>query len=152
MNSKYCEKDIKKIYIHHENDTGGDTFVKSVCKGLLTAEYKGEVYKIECCSVGVKDPSELHIKRQKDFTAIWNNVIESKTKLEIEQIVNKPEVVIPGAPIQPKIPVGWLVNETGVFAHNDKMGGNVLICSTPMLINSRIKSLESNEEKIEITY
>lgn len=154
FNSAWVEdiKDIKKIYIHHENDTGGDTFVKSVCKGLLTAEYKGEVYKIECCSVGVKDPSELHIKRQKDFTAIWNNIIESKTKLEIEQIVNKPEVVIPGAPIQPKIPVGWLVNETGVFAHNDKMGGNVLICSTPMLINSRIKSLESNEEKIEITY
>ena len=33
-----------------------------------------------------------------------------------------------------------------------KCGGNVLICSTPILVNARVKSLESNEEKIEITY
>jgi len=154
FNSNWVEdlKGIKKIYIHHENDAGGDTFVKSVCKGLLTADFKGEVYKIECSSAGVKDPSELHLKRQNDFKTIWENIITSRIKLEIERVVNKPEIVIPGAPIQPKIPTGWLVNEAGVFAHSDKMGGNVLVCSTPILINSRVKSLESNEEKIEITY
>ena len=154
FNSNWVEdiKAVKQIYIHHENDAGGDTFVKAVCKGLLTAEYTGEVYKIECASAGVKDPSELHIKRQNEFNEIWTNIVESKIKLEIETIVNKPEVIIPGAPIQPKLPTGWLVNESGVYAHSDKMGGNVLVCSTPMLINSRIKSLESNEEKIEITY
>lgn len=154
FNANWVEdiKEVKQIYIHHENDAGGDTFVKSVCKGLLEAEYKGDVYKIECASAGVKDPSELHIKRQNEFKEIWENIINSKIKLEIEQIVNKPEITIPGAPIQLKIPTGWLVNESGVYAHSDKMGGNVLVCSTPILINSRVKSLESNEEKIEITY
>jgi len=154
FNANWVEdiKEVKQIYIHHENDAGGDTFVKSVCKGLLEAEYKGDVYKIECASAGVKDPSELHIKRQNEFKEIWENIINSKVKLEIEQIVNKPEITIPGAPIQLKIPTGWLVNESGVYAHSDKMGGNVLVCSTPILINSRVKSLESNEEKIEITY
>lgn len=154
FNSTWVEdlKAVKEIYIHHENDEGGNTFVKTVCKGLLTAEYKGEVYKIECASAGVKDPSELHLKRNNEFKEIWENIIDSKTKLEIEQIINKPEITIPGAPIQLKIPVGWVVNETGVYAHSDKMGGNVLVCSTPILINSRVKSLESNEEKIEITY
>ncbi len=154
FNSTWVEdlKAVKQIYIHHENDEGGDTFVKTVCKGLLTAKYQGEVYEIECSSAGVKDPSELHLRRNNEFREIWENIINSKKKLELEQIVNKPEITIPGAPIQLKIPVGWVVNELGVYAHSDKMGGNVLICSTPILINSRIKSLESNEEKIEITY
>jgi len=154
FNSSWVEdiKAVKRIYIHHENDMGGDTFVKAVCKGLLTAEYQGEVYQIECASAGVKDPSELHIKRQNDFETIWENIVASRIQLEIERVVNKPEIVIPGAPIQPRMPTGWFVDESGVYAHSDKMGGNVLVCATPILINSRVKSLESNEEKIEVTY
>ena len=154
FNSTWVEdiKAVKRIYIHHENDMGGDTFVKAVCKGLLTAEYKGEVYQIECASAGVKDPSELHIRRQNDFETIWENIVASRIQLETERVVNKPEIVIPGAPIQPRMPTGWFVDESGVYAHSDKMGGNVLVCATPILINSRVKSLESNEEKIEVTY
>lgn len=58
-----------KLYLHHEPDGGGDTFIHKICTGLRDGGYEGEVYEWSCKALGEKDPSDLYIKYGREQAA-----------------------------------------------------------------------------------
>ena len=139
-----------RVYIHQEPDLGGETFLKKVCKGLAAKKFSGDVYVIQIPEM--KDPSELHIKDEGHFLERWGAVIETAKPIDIQKYIAKVEEVIPGAPIQLRIPAGWAINKSGIFCINEKTGLPSRVCGTPILLTNRIKSLDTGEEKIEIAF
>ncbi|AFK87724.1 DNA primase/helicase [Thermoanaerobacterium phage THSA-485A] len=138
------------IYIHQEPDLGGETFLKKVCDALAYKNFQNEVYKIQI--PGVKDPSQLHIEDSEHFAQRWNAVMELAQKVDINEYKTKVEEVLPGAPIQLRMPPGWRITQDGIYSINDKTGLPERVCRTPILLNSRLKSLDTGEEKMEIAF
>lgn len=139
-----------KIYIHQEPDLGGETFLKKVCDALAYKNFQSEVYKIQI--PGVKDPSQLHIEDSEHFKQRWKAVMELAQKIDINEYKTKVEEILPGAPIQLRMPPGWRITQDGIYSINDKTGLPERVCRTPILLNSRLKSLDTGEEKIEIAF
>ncbi|MEW8997917.1 MAG: DUF927 domain-containing protein [Thermoanaerobacter sp.] len=139
-----------KIYIHQEPDLGGETFLKKICEALSYKRFEGEVYKISI--PGVKDPSQLHIEDAEHFKERWQAVINMAQPIDLKQVTVQVEEVIPGAPIQLRMPAGWRISQDGIYTINDKTGLSERVCRTPILLNSRLKSLDTGEEKMEIAF
>ena len=138
------------IYIHQEPDAGGETFVKKVAEGLVKGDFEGDVNVITLQPLGYKDPSDLHIAKGDEFETIWNHVMEQARGLNIKELAFKLEEVIPGAPVQLRIPHGWRVTEGGVFQVKEE--GLIRISYTPVLIKRFLQNVDLNERKVEITY
>ena len=71
---EWAEKYIgqrKVLYIHVENDRGGQEFKQKVCSMLRSAGYKGDVREFSCSSSNAmcKDPSDLWLKDGESFAA-----------------------------------------------------------------------------------
>lgn len=142
-------KDLN-VYIHKEPDIGGETFIKKTCEALSKASFIRDVFEISI--QGFKDPSELHLNSGDDFDTKWKVVMGSARKLDIKNLATKIEEIIPGAPVQPRIPPSFKLSEEGIFVLNEKNGAFSRFCSTPILISRRLVSLETNEEKLEIAF
>lgn len=138
------------VYIHKEPDQGGETFLKRTCETLFKAGFEKEAFEITISEH--KDPSELHIVSGDEFETKWDVVMAAARKVDIEKIAVKPDELIEGAPVSLRIPAGFKCTEEGIFMLNEKNGIYSLICSTPLLISRRLASIESNEEKLEITF
>nr|WP_273483682.1 DUF927 domain-containing protein [Desulforamulus ruminis] len=140
-----------KIYIHQEPDAGGETFVKKVCAGLVEARFEGEVL---CFSIpGYKDPSALHCANPDGFMESWRAAFDMARPINITDIVIQPEEVIPGAPVQLRTPAGWRINGKGVFTFVGKENPvMVKVCPVPVLLTRRLKSIDTGEEKIELSF
>lgn len=137
-----------KVYIHQEPDQGGETFVRKICEGLVQGRWEGEVY---CFSLqGYKDPSDMHCARPAEFKQKWDMAFFSARLLDIRSLAVKPEEVIPGAPIQLRMPAGWRVTDKGVFMVKEE--GLVCICPVPVLLTRRLRSVDTGEEKIELSF
>ena len=143
-------RELPLIFIHHEKDRGGDEFVKNICKKLVEGEYKGSVYVIECMTQGVKDPSELHIKHTTNFDEMWVNIVNAAEEINPKVKMQEVDTGIEGAPVKLRIPLGWNVTKEGISMQMPKDMEYKLICKTPILFSSRLKSIESGEEKMEI--
>ncbi|MBW2560473.1 MAG: DUF927 domain-containing protein [Deltaproteobacteria bacterium] len=137
-----------KLYLHQEPDAGGEIFIRKVCESLVEGHWEGEalVFSIP----GHKDPSELHIADPEAFLQKWETVMAGARSLNIQEMAVKPEEIIPGAPIQLRIPAGWRVNEKGIFLVKDE--GLVSICPVPVLLTRRLRSIDTGEEKIELSF
>ncbi len=138
------------IYIHQEPDLGGETFLKKVCEALAYKQFQSKVYKVQI--PGVKDPSKLHIDDAEHFEQRWNAVMKAAQEIDITEFKTKVEEVIPGAPIQLRMPAGWRMSQEGIYSINDKTGLPERVCRTPILLNCRLKSLDTGEEKMEIAF
>ncbi|MEG0282303.1 MAG: CHC2 zinc finger domain-containing protein, partial [Clostridia bacterium] len=140
------------IYIHHEGDTGADTFIKKTSEALFHKGFENDVYKITCRCVDVKDPSDLHIKNKTEFEKKFNMVMSQKEKLDIKALAINVEETIPGAPITLRQPILWRIDKSGIYYLGSKDGLDILVCKTPILLFNRMHSLDTGEEKIEIAY
>lgn len=140
------------IYIHHEGDTGADAFVDKICNALVKKDFKGKVYKISCSSLGAKDPSELHMLDPDSFSEKLKTIINKAVEIDLKSFSLEIDNLIPNAPVKLKQPEGFRVSEDGIEMINYKTGIPQLICRTPILISNRLKSLDSYDEKIEITF
>jgi putative DNA primase/helicase len=138
-----------KIYIHQEPDQGGEVFVRRVCDGLVNGRWEGEAF---CFSIpGHKDPSELHCtSSETDFRAKWDAAISTARPLDIRAMAVEPEEVVPGAPVQLKMPAGWRVTEKGVYMAKEE--GLVCICPVPVLLSKRLRNVDTGDEKIELSF
>ena len=142
-----------KLYIHQEPDQGGETFMRKTLEGLRNGGFVGTVFRFTCKGIaGCKDPSDVFIKFGKD---------EGNKKImallaKAEQIdLDAPDVIdeaIKGAPINLRQPESWSYGERGI-GHIDQKTGNVsMVCRTPIILTQRLRSIETNEEKIEIAF
>ena len=137
-----------KIYIHQEPDAGGEQFVRKIAEGFVTARWEGEVLSFSI--PGHKDPSDLHVADPDKFLVRWREALAGARPLDIRSLAVKPEEIIPGAPVQLRIPPGWRVTEKGVAVMKEE--GPVSICPVPILLSRRLRNVDTGEEKIELTF
>lgn len=140
-----------KVYIHQEPDAGGETFVKKVCVGLAEAKFDGTVAAFSLPDY--KDPSDLHCANPDGFMDIWKGALSTARPLDINEMVVKPEEVIPGAPVALRTPANWRINEKGIFTFVGKDNPVLVkVCPVPVLLTRRLKSIDTGEEKIELSF
>ena len=146
-------KDMKKLYLHHEKDGGGDTFIRKTLDGLRRGGYEGKVYTFTCGDrQGCKDPSDFLIKLGKDEAREEIiKLLKAAKEIDLEEPEEIPEA-IKGAPVNLRTPPWWKYDETGIYKIDSKTYEETIVCGTPILLTRRIKSLDTDEEKMEIAF
>lgn len=142
-----------KVYLHKEKDTGGETFIRKTLESLKRGGFEGKIYIFSCGDIkGCKDPSDILIslgkeKGRETIVELLKNAKESDVK-DAEEI---PEA-IKGAPVNLRTPISWKYDETGIWKIDSKTYEETIVCGTPIILTRRIKSLDTDEEKIEIAF
>ena len=72
--SSKCLVGIQQIFVYHEPDAGGRTFVSKVASRLRELQFAGGAYEFSID--GVKDPSELHIDDPDAFSRRLTQALE----------------------------------------------------------------------------
>ena len=72
--SSKCLVGIQQIFVYHEPDAGGRTFVSKLASRLRELEFAGEVHEFSID--GVKDPLELHIDDPDAFRKRFTQALE----------------------------------------------------------------------------
>lgn len=153
-------KETPKIFIHKENDRGGETFLSKVTNGLKRGGYEGEVFVFSCGSIkGCKDPSDVLAKYSNEggkgarekAGQIIADLLGKAGKKDIDVKEEIPEQ-IPGAPVNLRVPENWNYDETGIYYTDSRNYSETRICGTPILITRRVKHISSGDEKIEIAF
>lgn len=140
-----------KVYIHQEPDTGGETFFNKVVNCLKEIDFKDDVYVFSCGEFNAKDPSQLYIDNGKEKSK--EMLLQAMEKCEkVDIFADRDTLTIVGQPIPLKQPLNWYYCEDGVFSVNGKTGEKKLVCRTPIIISKRLRTLETGEEKIEISF
>ena len=140
-----------KLYLHHEPDGGGDTFIHKICTGLRDGGYEGEVYEWSCKALGEKDPSDLYIKHGREQAAkLIRDALKTAKPVDYKK-EDIPEA-ISGAPISLRQPEGWIYSDKGISRIDEKKFQPVLCCRTPIILTKRLQSIETGEEKIEVAF
>lgn len=139
-----------KVYIHKEPDKGGETFFNKIASVLKEAEFLGEVYVFSCGAYGAKDPSELYLKNNTGAKEVIKKALNEAEQVDLsaDSTLN----VIEGQPLGLAQPYGWSYSEGGIFTLDLKTLEPKLVCRTPILITKRLHSLETGEEKVEISF
>ena len=142
-----------RIYIHQEQDRGGDTFMKKMLSGLREGGFLGEVYRWSCGAIkGCKDPSDVYMKFGKEEAAKKIlKLIQGAEKIDLDEPEEIPEAV-KGAPVNLRQPEGWIYSDKGISRIDEKEYTPKMVCRTPIILTQRLKSLETGEEKIEIAF
>lgn len=145
-------QDFNEIYIYTEPDKGGQAFLRRVCEALNKAGYQGKVYMFTLGSF--KDISDLHVnsKDDVDFAESLEAEIEKATQIDLGMVVNEPDIDIPNCPVKLRTPVGWKVNEEGIWKYNDKKSAWDRVTITPILFSKRYKMADTPEQKLEMVY
>lgn len=141
-----------KLYIHQEQDGGGETFFRKITEGLKTYGFIGEVYRFSCGQIsGCKDPSDVFIKFGKeDGNKKILKLIGGAEKVDLS--APAPAASLEGAPVSLRQADGWEYSEDGIKKFNKKSYANELVCRTPIILKRRLKSLDTGDEKIEIAF
>ena len=142
-----------KIYIHQEKDRGGETFMKKVLAGFRECGFAGELYRFSCGDIEkCKDPSDVFARFGKEEGS--KRIMGLVKKAEAIDL-DEPEVIpeaIKGAPVNLRIPDGWMYSEKGIGRIDEKSYEPKLVCRTPIILTRRLKSLDSGDEKIEVAF
>ena len=142
-----------KIYIHQEKDRGGETFMKKVLAGFRECGFAGELYRFSCGDIEkCKDPSDVFARFGKEEGS--KRIMGLVKKAEAIDL-DEPEVIpeaIKGAPVNLRIPDGWMYSEKGIDRIDEKSYEPKLVCRTPIILTRRLKSLDSGDEKIEVAF
>lgn len=142
-----------RIYIHQEQDRGGETFMKKMLSGLREGGFLGEVYRWSCGAIkGCKDPSDVYMKFGKEEAAKKIlKLIQGAEKIDLDEPEEIQEAV-KGAPVNLRQPEGWIYSDKGISRIDEKEYTPKMVCRTPIILTQRLKSLETGEEKIEIAF
>lgn len=151
----------KKVYIHHENDIGGNVFKDTICRTLGEFKYKNKVYEFSCSDYDVKDPNDLFKKcvnlKDKisvieitDFKNQISSLLEKVIELNLEVEIQKASVPIAGMP-NVLIPPDYELSKDGVI-FKDANGNIEIICRVPVVISSILRNLEDDKEELELSF
>ena len=143
--------DIGALYLHIEPDQGGQTFLATMCKKLHDGNYGGKVYTWSCGQFGVKDPSELYLKKGKEKAKeLIDEAIQNADEVNLEAM--SIPVVIEDAPAQLRQPEGWIYSEKGISMIDEKTMMPKCVCRCPIIITQRLRAIDTQEEKVEIAF
>jgi len=143
-------KGMAKLYLHREQDGGGETFIRKTMDGLRRGGFEGEVFVFSCGKVkGCKDPSDIYMKLgAEDGKEKIMSLVKSAEPIDLSEAGPVPEN-IKGAPVNLRNPNGWYYDESGIYEIKPK-SEDLFVCGTPIIITKRVKSLDDGAEKIGI--
>lgn len=143
--------DVGSLYLHIEPDQGGQTFLATMAKKLHDGCYGGEVYTWSCRQFGVKDPSELYLKYGKDKAReLILSALNGAEKINLAAL-NIP-AAIEDAPVRLRQPEGWAYSENGISFIDGRTLIPRIVCRCPVIITQRLRAIDTNEEKVEISF
>lgn len=142
-----------KIYLHHEPDQGGETFIRKMLAGLREGGFIGEVYQFSCSRIqGCKDPSDVYVKFGKEEAQKKiMKLLKGAEKIDLDEPEVIPEAV-QGAPVNLRQPEGWIYSDKGISHIDEKQYTPKMVCRTPIILTQRLRSIETGEEKMEIAF
>lgn len=142
-----------KIYLHHEPDQGGETFIRKMLAGLREGGFIGEVYRFSCSRIqGCKDPADVYVKFGKEEAQKKiMKLLKGAEKIDLDEPEVIPEAV-QGAPVNLRQPEGWIYSEKGISHIDEKLYTPKMICRTPIILTQRLRSMTTGEEKMEIAF
>jgi hypothetical protein len=73
---------VQTIYVHHEADRGGDSFVEGVPNRLAALGWQGKLFKLRMPD-GIKDPADLHAADPEAFKGRMEEAIRASVRLEL---------------------------------------------------------------------
>ncbi|MDO4564824.1 MAG: DUF927 domain-containing protein [Clostridia bacterium] len=143
-----------KVYIHVEPDQGGQHFLSHTLKSLHDGYFLGEVYSWSCRSFAQKDPSALYIQYgADDAKAKIKQAIADALKIDLEKAAEAVPEVVQGAPINLRVPEGFIFDDKGIALCNQKTAFLPrYFCRTPVLITKRLRGVDAEGEKIELAF
>ena len=144
-------KGMEKLYLHREQDGGGETFIRKTTDGLRRGGFEGKVFIFSCGDIkGCKDPSDVYMKfGADDGKKKLLDLIKNAESYDLSEAEPVPEN-IKGAPVNLRSPGGWMYDDTGIYEIKPKTYEEVLVCGTPIIITRRVESLDGDSDKIGI--
>ena len=110
-------------------------------------------YSFSCGDIEkCKDPSDVFARFGKEEGS--KRIMGLVKKAEAIDL-DEPEIIpeaIKGAPVNLRIPDGWMYSEKGIGRIDEKSYEPKLVCRTPIILTRRLKSLDSGDEKIEVAF
>ena len=140
------------VYLHLEPDMGGKTFLRKAAEALLAADHDAPVYSWSCARYGAKDPSALHLQKPEEAAELIQKALDDAPRVDLEAVAVEIPHVIEDAPIHLREPIGWHYSDAGVFQIDEKTHEPKCICRTPVILTRRLRSTESQEEKVEVAF
>lgn len=142
-----------KLYIHVEPDQGGQTFLRHTLQELHNGYFAGEVYQWSCRAFGHKDPSALYIAAgAEEAKAQISQAVASAKPIDLDHFLEAVPEAIQGAPVQLRIPEGYMLSDGGVATFDPQTHEPAVFCRTPLLITRRLRGLDTGEERIEVAF
>lgn len=149
-----------EILLHIEPGEGGQTFLKKTCQAIIDAGYGGKVKAFS--TIGHKDPSDLHLaivrgKEDGKFIDRWQRAIDAAEFVIAADHAKATEedILLPGSPVQLRLPQGWTVDQQGVHlqvTNKDGEVGSRTVCPVPLVMSKRLRNIDTSDEKVEIAY
>lgn len=141
---------MKRVYLHREQDGGGETFIRKTVDGLRRGGYEGDVYIFSCGEIkGCKDPSDVYMKFGiEDGRSKISDLIKTAESYDLDEADPVPEN-IKGAPVDLRNPPGFYYDASGIYEIKPR-SEDIFVCGTPIIITKRVKSLDDDGEKIGI--
>lgn len=142
--------DLNEIYIFCEPDEGGSVFLRKIGETFAKKQYKGKIKVLRLTDY--KDISDLYVSSTNptEFAETFNEALETAEPINLDVIVNEPDIKLSNAPIQLRSPIGWAETDEGIFKYSPKNDEWERICKTPILFTKDILTTDRNEEKIEM--
>ena len=167
------------IYIHLEPDVGGLQFKNKVLTSLIKNGFKRQVYTFTVYDQRrkIKDPSEMWIRHYGiidkvdkylknmnpedgytetralyDYKTAINKLIESAVLVDFRDIKSLSVSGLVDPPIYLIIPEEYQLKMDGIYYIGGKSKEPELICTQPILITKKLKSVETSEEKVELAF
>lgn len=121
----------KKVYIHNENDAGGNLFRNKICETIYSRNKNVEVYEFSCSTLECKDPSDLFKKDVASYTEEINLNNYDKFRSDIRKLMNEA--------------VRLDLKEVTLLAQEPVPG-------IPVIISAIYYNLEDETEELEISF
>lgn len=141
------------VYVFQEPGQGGQTFVQKIAQALVARSWQGNAYLVTLLEN--KDPSELHCQDPAQFPAHWKAAMDLAATEPLDLVVAagaENQFPMPDAPVQLQQPPGWRYGDEGIYAINDQTGLPHCVSPVPILLTRRLRSRESGNEKVELSF
>lgn len=152
---------IEKLYVHIEQDTGGETVLKKITQALADGKYHGEAYYFSLPKDKYKDPSDLHLytlpeSQETTFKEVMDSFIAEAKEIDFRAILERrtaeEEAVFGGLPFTPRLSNMWRMTETGIEYWDAKLEEYINFCNSPFVVSKRLKVDGTKAYKYELTF
>lgn len=145
--------DVKTIYLHVEPDKAGRKMRKKIAQIMMELGYEGEIKAWACAAhSGCKDPSALYLKEGDNSKRIITDLTKKAKPINLDMAALEDIEGMANAPISLRLPIGYEMDDRGIYATEKGVLSEEPFCWTPMLITRFLTGVSSMGIKTELAY